>query len=219
MEVSPIQIVLVDDHPMLRERLTLLIEKEPGMVVCGQTDNVAQALEMIRTTKVDIAIVDITLKGSSGLELIKDIKAHGLPVPVLVLSMHDESLYAERSLRAGARGYITKREATEEVLIAIRRILAGNVYLSPDFTAKVLDRISGSGIPLEADPALELLADRELEVFRLIGHGRTTREIAEVLNLGLKTIDTYRDRIKQKLGFKNASELICEAARWVQNQG
>jgi len=219
MEITPIQIVLVDDHPMLRERLTLLIEKEPGMVVCGQTDNVAQALEMIRTTKVDIAIVDITLKGSSGLELIKDIKAHGLPVPVLVLSMHDESLYAERSLRAGARGYITKREATEEVLIAIRRILAGNVYLSPDFTAKVLDRISGSGIPLEADPALELLADRELEVFRLIGHGRTTREIAEVLNLGLKTIDTYRDRIKQKLGFKNASELICEAARWVQNQG
>ncbi len=212
------RVVIVDDHPMLRERLALLIEKEPGMVVSGEADNVQQGLDLIESQWPDIAIVDLTLKGSSGLELIKDLKARAIPTPVLVLSMHDESLYAERALRAGALGYITKQAASEEVLAAIHRVLSGNVYLSRDFTEKIVNQMAGAGLPAEYSP-LHLLADRELEVFRLIGLGQTTREIATALGLGLKTVDTYRERIKQKLNLKNAAELYRKATCWVQEQG
>ncbi|XHR28303.1 MAG: response regulator [Chthoniobacteraceae bacterium] len=212
------RVVIVDDHPMLRERLALLIEKEPGMVVSGEADNVQQGLDLIESQWPDIAIVDLTLKGSSGLELIKDLKARAIPTPVLVLSMHDESLYAERALRAGALGYITKQAASEEVLAAIHRVLSGNVYLSRDFTEKIVNQMAGAGLPAEYSP-LHLLADRELEVFRMIGLGKTTREIATALGLGLKTVDTYRERIKQKLNLKNAAELYRKATCWVQEQG
>jgi DNA-binding NarL/FixJ family response regulator len=215
---KPTRVVIVDDHPMLRERLALLIEKEPGMVVSGEADNVQHGLDLIESQWPDIAIVDITLKGSSGLELIKDLKARAIPTPVLVLSMHDESLYAERALRAGAQGYITKQAASEEVLTAIHRVLSGNVYLSRDFTEKIVNQMAGAGLPAEYSP-LHLLADRELEVFRLIGLGQTTREIATALGLGLKTVDTYRERIKQKLNLKNAAELYRKATCWVQEQG
>ena len=206
-----IQVLIVDDHPMLRERVAQLIEKEPDMAVCGQASSIQQAKECIQRNLPDIAVVDITLKGSSGLELIKDLKAQEIDVPVLVLSMHDESLYADRALRAGARGYLTKDEASEVVIDAIRCVLNGDVYLSKEFTLKLLRRIVDPTAKVEGT-AVDALADRELEVFRLIGEGRTTREIAETLHLGRKTVNTYRERIKRKLSLKNAAELYNAAA-------
>lgn len=212
-----IRVVIVDDHPMLRERIALLIEKEPDMTVCGEADNIQDALECIAAQRPDIAIVDITLKGSSGLELIKNLKAQEIQTPVLVLSMHDESLYADRALRSGARGYISKHEDSEAVMTAVRCVLSGKVYLSEDHTATILNRITDHG-PQASTPSIDLLADRELEVFQMIGQGRTTREIAELLHLGSKTVDTYRERIKQKLGLKNAAALYHRAAQWVRAQ-
>mgnify|MGYP001101453199 CR=1 len=211
------RVVVVDDHPMLRERLALLIEKEPDMTVCGEADNIHDAFDLIVAQRPDIAIVDITLKGSSGLELVKNLKAQEIPTPVLILSMHDESLYADRALRSGARGYITKQEDSEEVMAAIRCVLSGKVYLSANHTATILNRITEQG-PQASTPDIHLLADRELEVFQMIGQGRTTREIAELLHLGTKTVDTYRERIKQKLGLKNAAALYHRAAQWVRSQ-
>lgn len=211
------RVVVVDDHPMLRERLTLMIEKEPDMTVCGEADNIHDAENLIVAERPDIAIVDITLKGSSGLELVKNLKAREIPTPVLILSMHDESLYADRALRSGARGYITKQEDSEEVMAAIRCVLSGKVYLSASHTATILNRITEHG-PQASTPDIHLLADRELEVFQMIGQGRTTREIAELLHLGTKTVETYRERIKQKLGLKNAAALYHRAAQWVRSQ-
>ena len=211
------RVVVVDDHPMLRERLALLIEKEPDMTVCGEADNIHDAFDLIVAQRPDIAIVDITLKGSSGLELVKNLKAQEIPTPVLILSMHDESLYADRALRSGARGYITKQEDSEEVMAAIRCVLSGKVYLSASHTATILNRITEQG-PQASTPDIHLLADRELEVFQMIGQGRTTREIAELLHLGTKTVETYRERIKQKLGLKNAAALYHRAAQWVRSQ-
>jgi DNA-binding NarL/FixJ family response regulator len=212
------RVVIVDDHPMLRERIAQLINKEPDMTVCGESDNIQAALECIADTQPDIAVVDITLKGSSGLELIKNLKALGLNTPVLVLSMHDESLYADRALRSGARGYITKHQGSEAVMAAIRCVLGGKVYLSEDHTAKILNRLTEQG-PQAAAPSMDLLTDRELEVFQMIGQGHTSREIAETLHLGTKTVDTYRERIKQKLDLKNAAVLYHRATEWVRNQG
>lgn len=215
-----IRVFIVDDHPMLRERIALLIEKEPDMTVCGEADNIRDALDAIIATQPTVAIVDITLKGSSGLELVKNLKAQGIDLPILILSMHDESLYADRALRSGARGYISKNEDSETVMAAIRCILSGKVYLSEDHTAKVLDRLTERGGKGSlSGPSVDLLADRELEVFQMIGRGRTTREIAELLHLGSKTVDTYRERIKQKLGLRNAAELYHRATQWVRNEG
>jgi DNA-binding NarL/FixJ family response regulator len=216
-DTQKVHVLIVDDHPMLRERLALLIRQEADMQVCGEASNIQQAMEMILAAPPDIAIVDITLKGSSGLELLKDLKARKIDLPVLVLSMHDESLYAERVLRAGARGYITKDEASEEVMAAIRCVLEGNVYLSRELTTRMLNRMSGTGTPPEASE-VGRLADRELEVFRLIGEGRTTREISEQLHLGVKTVDTYRERIKQKLDLATAAELQRRAMDWVRER-
>jgi DNA-binding NarL/FixJ family response regulator len=210
------RVALVDDHPLLRERLVLLINKEPDLEVCSETDNIQSALDAMARERPDIAIVDISLKGSSGLELIKNLRSLEIPVPVLVLSMHDESLYAERALRSGARGYITKHQGSEDVLSAIRCVLAGKVYLSAEYTSRVLDRLAGRG-DSQPKPLVDTLADRELEVFQMIGNGRTTREIAEALHLGSKTVDTYRERIKQKLSLKNSAELYQRAAQWVQS--
>jgi DNA-binding NarL/FixJ family response regulator len=210
------KVVIVEDHPLFRERLALLINKELDMLVCGEADNIRQAMEIIQSTQPHAAVVDITLKGSSGLELIKDLKAQSIDLPVLVLSMHDESLYAERVIRAGAKGYITKDEASDKVMSAIRKVVAGEIYLSETMTSRVLKNLSGK--TAEQVSPLERLTDRELEVFQLIGKGKTAKEIAETLNLGLTTIDTYRARIKEKLNLKNATELVHEAAEWIRSQ-
>ena len=209
--------MIVDDHPMFRERLSELINHELDMEVCGEADDAQQAIRLIRDTSPNLAIVDITLKGSSGLELIKSIKALSIVVPVLVLSMHDESLYAERALRAGATGYITKNQATEEVLSAIRRVLAGEIYLSEKMTTVFLKSLSTVGTKSVAR-SLDRLTDRELQVLEFVGRGYTTRAIADALKLGVATVDTYRARIKEKMNFRNAVELQHFAIRWVRDR-
>jgi len=211
------RVVIVDDHPMFRERLSQLINLELDMEVCGEADNAQEGIRLIRDTSPNLAIVDITLKGSSGLELVKSIKALSIIVPVLVLSMHDESLYAERALHAGASGYITKHQATEEVLSAIRRVLAGEIYLSEKMTTFFLKSLSAVGAKSFARP-LDRLTDRELQVLEFIGRGFTTRAIAEALKLGVATVDTYRARIKEKMDFRNAVELQHFAIRWVRER-
>ncbi len=203
---------------MFREQLAHLIHKDPEMEVCGESDNIREALSGITRLQPDIAIVDITLKGSSGLELIKDLKAQGSGVPVLVLSMHDETAYAERALRAGAKGYITKHEVSSEVMCAIRRVLSGGVYLSPQMTNLMLRKLAGGKASAAGEDGVTLLTDRELEVFQLIGQGVRPREIAEKLNLGLATIDTYRARIKEKLDLSSGLQLQTRAVEWVQQQ-
>jgi DNA-binding NarL/FixJ family response regulator len=210
------KVVIVEDHPMFREQLAHLISKEPDMIVCGEADNVRDGFALIKEKNPAIAIVDITLKGSSGLELLKDLRAHGIELPTLVLSMHDESLYAERALRAGAKGYITKHEASANVMVAIRQVLSGEIYLKPRFMSSILNRIT-NGSRATAQP-IDRLTDRELEVFELIGRGQTTREIGARLRLGLTTVDTYRARIKGKLNLENAARLHSEASRWLQQR-
>jgi DNA-binding NarL/FixJ family response regulator len=217
-EEKPINVVLVEDHQMFREWLGQMIGKIGEFSVTGEADNIRDGLQLIMNTQPDIAIVDITLRGSSGLELIKDIKAQGLTTPVLVLSMHDEALYAERVLRAGAKGYITKHEATSTLAKAIRTVASGQVYLSEKMTSTMLEKMTKRGARNLAS-GMELLADRELEVFQLIGKGLNAREIAELLHLGETTIDTYRSRIKEKLQLRNAAELYSRAAQWVQENG
>ena len=212
------KVLLVDEYPMFREHLGHLIERDLGMSVCGEADNIRDAMRLIMETKPDIAIVDITLKGSSGLELLKDIKAQGIELNVLVLSMLDEELYTERVLRAGAKGYITKMEASSEVVAAIRCVMNGDVYASRKMTSKLLERLSQKRVGLE-QAGMETLADRELEVFQMLGRGKSTREIAQLLNLGASTVETYRARIKDKLKLKSAAELYLSAGQWVRNHG
>jgi DNA-binding NarL/FixJ family response regulator len=211
------RVVIIEDHPMFRERLAHLINKEEDMIVCGEADNALDGLALIQRAKPSLAIVDITLKGSGGLDLLKDIRAHEIELPVLVLSMHDESLYAERALRAGARGYITKHEASAKVMIAIRSVLRGEIYLDPRIMARILRRIVGGEEVTVARP-IDRLTDRELAVFELIGEGRTTREIGGRLHVGLTTVDTYRARIKEKLNLENGAQLHAEASRWIQER-
>lgn len=216
--VKGCKVLLVEDHPMFREHLSTLINRELGMAVCGEADNIRDAMRLIHETQPDIAIVDITLRGSSGLELIKDIKAQKLEVNVLVLSMHDEELYAERALRAGAKGYITKNEASTEVVRAIHSVLQGDVYASRRMTAKLLERLTRKRVAPDL-AGMETLADRELEVFQMLGRGSSTREIAQSLGLGESTVETYRARIKEKLQLRSAAELYLRAGQWVRDQG
>jgi DNA-binding NarL/FixJ family response regulator len=211
------QVVLVEDHPMFREQLAHLINKQPDMSVCAEADNTAAGLAAITREQPALAIVDITLKDSSGLELLKDLRAQGIKVPVLILSMHAESLYAERALRAGANGYITKEEASAKVMTAIRQVLAGEVYLDPRFMKRVVSRILVNPRNNSAT-ALERLTDRELAVFELIGEGQTTREIAVRLRVSAATVETYRARIKEKLGLENAGQLHARASSWVHER-
>lgn len=212
------KVLLVEDHPMFREHLGQLIDRDLGMSICGEADNIRDAMRLILETKPDIAIVDITLHGSSGLELLKDIKAQGLDINVLVLSMHDEELYAERALRAGAKGYITKNEASAEVIEAIRCVMKGDVYASRQMTAKLLERMTQKRSNSEL-AGMETLADRELEVFQMLGRGKSTREIAQTLHLGESTVETYRARIKEKLQLRSAAELYLRAGQWVRDHG
>jgi DNA-binding NarL/FixJ family response regulator len=215
---KPVKVALIEDHLMFREWLGQMLSRVPGFLICGEADNIQQGLRVIQQTTPDIAIVDITLRGSSGLELIKDLKAHGLSVPVLVLSMHDEALYAERVLRAGAKGYISKSEASSTLTEAIRQVLAGKIYLGENMTTLMLEKMTNPKA-VGATSRMSLLADRELEVFQLIGKGYNGREIAEQLHLGETTIDTYRARIKEKLQLRNAADLYSRAAQWVQENG
>ncbi len=201
---------------MFRERLGHVITKTETMTLVGEADNVRDGLAVIEKTQPSIAVVDISLKGSNGLELLKHLRAHGLTVPVLILSMHDEALYAERALRAGARGYITKHEASHQVVQAIRQVLEGEIYLKPRFMHQLMDKVMGR--KNGALPPTALLADRELEVFELIGRGLTTREIGTELHLGVTTVDTYKGRIKEKLRLENSSRLRMAAARWLQER-
>lgn len=215
---AKIKVLLVEDHPMFRERVAMLINKDLSMCVCGETDNIQDAMGLLQTTSPDVAIVDLTLKGSSGLELIKNMKATNCEVPVLVLSMHDEALYAERVLRAGAKGYITKNEASSKVMAAINRVLEGGVYLSDAMTTRVLQKMSQAGGTVK-QAGVSQLTDRELEVFRLLGYGHSSRDIATQLGLGEATVNSYRFRIREKLDIKNAAELYNRAAQWVQEKG
>ena len=217
MANSKKKVVIVDDHPLFRERLAQLINHELDMEIIGEAESAKEAIQLIRDRSPDLAIIDITLKGSSGLELIKSIKSLSIGVPMLVLSMHDESLYAERALRAGANGYITKHQAADEVLLAIRRVLAGEVYISEKMTSAFLKSLIATGIKRMPRP-VDRLTDRELEVLDMIGRGHTTRQISETLEVGVATIDTYRARIKEKMNFRNAAELQHFAIRWVRER-
>ena len=214
---SKAKVVLVEDHPMFRERLAQLIDKDLEMSVVGETDNVQDALKIIEENTPDVVIVDISLRGSGGLELIKELKARAFDVPALVLSMHSEFLYAQRSLQAGARGYVSKDEDASQVMLAIRKVLAGQIYLSPQMSERMMQRFSQTYAPVETS-AVAGLTDRELEIFKLFGQGLNTKLIAERLAVGENTVSTYRQRIKKKLGVKDFTELYCQAARWVQEQ-
>lgn len=206
-------ILLVDDHPLVRERLAEIISREPDLAICGEAEDRYQALQSIESSTPDLAIIDITLKNSDGLELIKDIHSRWPALLMLVVSMHDESLYAERVIRAGARGYITKQEATRSILRAIRRVLAGMIYLNETIATHIISRLASP--PSVPGPALvTLLADRELQVFELTGRGLNTRQIAEQLHLGPKTIETYRYRIRQKLRLEDPHDLLQSAIAW-----
>jgi DNA-binding NarL/FixJ family response regulator len=211
------RVVVVDDHPLFRERLCQLINNELALEISGEAETAQEALEMIRETRPDMAIVDITLKTSSGLELIKSIKALSIGVPVLVLSMHDEALYAERAMRAGASGYITKNQEAPQILEAVKTVLAGKIYLSAEMTSSLLKGFTAAGSRNASNP-IERLSDRELQILSLIGRGRSTRDIAKLLNLGIATVDTYRARIKDKMNFRNATDLLHFAIRWVSER-
>lgn len=211
------RILLVDDHPLVRERLAEIINREADLLVTGEAEDRKQAIDAILAKPPDLAIVDLTLKNSDGLELIKDVHARWPRMRMLVVSMHDESLYAERAIRAGAMGYITKQEATRNILLAIRRVLSGNIYLSRKIADRILTRLAHSADPVATTP-VELLADRELQVFELTGHGLSTYDIASQLSVAVKTVETYRARIKEKLKITDGSKLLQFAIAWSRSE-
>ena len=210
-------VLIVDDHPVVRQGLAQLINQEKDLEVRGYAEDAYQAMQAIKDVQPDMVIVDISLKDTSGIDLVKDMKIQYPNLPILILSMHDESLYAERALRAGAKGYIMKHEATERVITAIRRVLVGEIYVSDTMAAKMVSKLATGAAPQSASP-VENLSDRELEVFRLIGEGHKTRDVADKLHLSVKTIETYRAHIKEKLGFKDGNELFRFAVEWVNSE-
>jgi len=206
-------VLLIDDHPIVRQGLALLIDREPDLCVCGEAEGSSTAFHAITTLRPDLVVLDISLAGPDGLDVLKEIRLNTTSLPVLILSMHDETIYAERAMRAGANGYIMKQEATERVLVAIRRILQGDVYLSERLTNTMLQQFVHGTTPAKSSPLVSL-TDRELEVFRLIGEGHGTRQIAEELHLSVKTIESYQAHIKEKLSLRNARELVQHAIEW-----
>lgn len=209
------KILIVDDHPILRMGMKELLNQEEGFEVCAVAENISSARKALTESQPDMAIVDISLAGENGLDLVKEICSSESPMPILVLSMHDESVWAERAIRAGARGYIMKKEAAESIVGAVKDIINGKIHVSEKILAKLLDRFHVNPDTSHA-PTEDILTDRELEVFRLIGSGLSTREIASQMNLGIKTIGTYRDRIKEKLHLKSAAELTRRAVLWTE---
>jgi DNA-binding NarL/FixJ family response regulator len=214
--LSKRKIFLVDDHPLVREWLMNLINQQPDLMVCGEAGSGPEACQRITRLKPDIAVVDISLAEGSGIEVIRDIRVLAPKTEVIVLSMHDESLYAERALRAGARGYVMKRETTKKIITAIRQVLEGKLYVSEKFAAAITARLMQG--KKTADSPVEQLSDRELEVFRMLGAGVETRQIGESLHISMKTVQVYCARIKEKLGLANATELLREAMRWHESQ-
>ncbi|MFB3130927.1 MAG: response regulator [Rhodothermales bacterium] len=212
------KILIVDDHPLMRKGLALSLDAETDLTVCGQAANAEEALSVLEELDPDLAIVDISLPGMGGLELIKHMQARRPEMRTLVVSRHDEALYAERAIRAGARGYVMKLEAGEMIVKAVRRVLGGGIYVSEEINERLLLGLA-AGRPKMAESPLELLSDRELEVFELTGRGRGTREIAERLYLSVKTVESYRARIKDKLNLKTAAELMQHAVQWVEGEG
>jgi DNA-binding NarL/FixJ family response regulator len=212
-----IKVLLVDDHPILRAGLSKLINQEADMLVCGEAEDGPKGFELVSRLSPDVVVVDVSLKGGNGIELIKNLKASHPDLPMLVLSMHDETLYAERALRAGSRGYIMKEEAIEQVLVGIRKVLAGEIFLSERMKNRMLQQMAGNKGKVASSP-IELLTDREIEVFRLIGEGHSTRQIAGELHLSVRTVEAYREYIKVKLNLKNAIELAQHAFQWVHHE-
>ncbi len=213
------RILIVDDHPTVREGLAVWIGRQPDLVVCGEAANTAEALQLLASLSPDVAVIDISLRDGNGIDLIKRIKARGDPVRMLVWSMYPEGLYAERAVRAGAMGYINKEQGTERIVEAIRRVREGKVYLSETMAEQLLKHAVGrKDEPTETSP-VEGLSDRELEVFRLIGQGLTTHQIGEKMHVSPKTVETYRARIKGKLGVSRGSELVQRAVQWVMENG
>jgi DNA-binding NarL/FixJ family response regulator len=210
------RILIVDDHPMMRQGLAQLIGAEKDLSICGESENAEHALDAINSLKPDLVIADISLPGKNGLELIKDFHAIQPDLPILVISMHDESLYAERVLRAGGRGYIMKQEGGKKLMQAIRQVLEGKIYVSEKMSADILEIFSGRRAGSESSP-VEKLTDREFEVFQLLGQGKGTRDIAEKLHLSVKTVEVHRANIKTKLKLKSGSELIHFAVRWAES--
>jgi DNA-binding NarL/FixJ family response regulator len=211
------RVLVVDDHPIIREGLGYLIDNEPDLMMCGAAADAYKALEAIPALKPDVVIVDISLKNGDGIGLIKDIKVRYGKLPILVLSMHDESVYAERALRAGAKGYVMKHESIEKVLEGIRRVRADQIYVSEGMTARLLRKLV-NGQHEVVVPAMERLSDRELQVFGLIGQGFGTREISEKLHVSVKTVESHREHIKDKLRLRNASDLLQHAIQWMRSQ-
>lgn len=215
------RILIVDDHPIFRKGLGQLINEEQDMEVCGEAEDFFSAVQKIKNLKPDLAIVDITLKDTSGLELIKYIMDNGINIPTLVLSMHDEKIFAERALKSGAKGYIMKQEMSDNVTVAIRQLLAGKIYISEAMNERMLNNFLGRGVDPGtknnvSDPA-KILTGRELEIFRLMGRGYKRNEIGRALNLNVNTIGTYRERIKEKLDLNSSVDLLAQAIMWVRN--
>jgi DNA-binding NarL/FixJ family response regulator len=215
---KPKRIFIVDDHPMMRQGLGQLIGAESDLTICGEAENAERALDAINSSKPDLVLADISLPGKNGLELIKDFQALQPGLPVLVISMHDESLYAGRVLRAGGRGYIMKQEGGKKLMQAIRQVLEGKIYVSEKMSAEILETFSGRRAGTESSP-VEKLTDREFEVFQFIGQGKGTRDIAQKLHLSVKTVEVHRANIKAKLKLQTVSELIRFAVRWSESQG
>ena len=210
------RIVIVDDHPLFRKGLEQLINSsDETCCICGEASDAAEGMTVIRKLKPELAIVDLSLPGANGIELVKNIRAEFPKLPVLILSMHDESLYALRALRAGAQGYVMKQEALENVIVAIREVLAGRPYLSPEMSAKLITNFASGGN--QANPT-DKLSDRELEILELIGKGRDVREIAKALHISAKTVETHRAHIKEKLNLKNARQVTRFAVQWLESQ-
>jgi DNA-binding NarL/FixJ family response regulator len=217
LDAPPLRVLIVDDHALVRRGLAELIDQQADLEVCGEAEDISEALDIIEREQPDFAVVDISLKDGSGLELIKQVKARYPDVRMLALSMHDEKLFAERALRAGAEGYLNKQEPAEKVIEAIRAVLDGRVYLSDEMADRVLHRLVDKDESV-GESLVDTLSDRELEVLELIGRGLTTRQIANELHLSRKTIDTYRDHLKSKLQLKTANELVRYAVAWTLGQ-
>ena len=211
----PIRIIVADDHPMTRNGVVQVISSQPDMQVCADAGSPAEAFAAIARNSPDLLLTDLTMPGRSGMEFIKDLVALYPDLPILILSMHDETIYAERALRSGAKGYIMKEAGGEKLLAAIRQIVSGQVYLSSEMSAKIVNNLSG-GKPRNSNSPIEKLTDREFEVFQMIGNGKSTREIAKQLHLSSKTVDVHRAHIKEKLELKDATALVRHAVRWVE---
>jgi DNA-binding NarL/FixJ family response regulator len=209
------RVLIVDDHPAVREALTIRIAAQPDLEVCGEAADANEALRLAAATEPDVAVIDIALKAGNGIDLIKRLRARNDKFRAIVWSMYSEDYYAERALRAGAMGYINKEQATGKIIEAIRQVLGGKMYLSEALSEKLLKRSVGHAGPDSGRPPIGTLSDRELDVFRLIGQGRKTQEVADQLHLSVRTVETYRDRIREKLDLKDGTELTRCAVQWV----